>query len=138
MYRIRRFGIIKTSTIVAVMYMLIIVIFFVPFAILTLALSPANAGAGAVSVLLLGLLAAILYGAIGWIFTAIACALYNLAAGNFYRSTEKVARQRAGTRTTGAVPSEQGDGARAYDPAAAAAAVPTATDPDPADPFSTW
>ena len=65
-------------------------------------------------------------------------ALFNLAAGNFYRSTEKVARQRAKTRTTGAVPSEQGDGARAYAPAAAAAAVPAATDTDPADPFSTW
>ncbi len=62
-------------------------------------------------------------------------ALFNLAAGNFYRSTEKVARQRAERGTTEVAESEQGAGARAYDPAAA---VPVAAETDPADPFSTW
>jgi len=64
-------------------------------------------------------------------------ALFNLVAGNFYRSTEKVARQRA-EQPAEEAPSEQGDGARAYDPQAAAAAVPVAADADPTDPFSTW
>lgn len=65
-------------------------------------------------------------------------ALFNLAAGNFYRSTEKVARQRAerGMRELEPETANQGDGAQAYDPAAAA--VHAAADPDPADPFSTW
>lgn len=81
MYRIRRFGIIKTATIVAVIYMLVVAIFFVPLAILALAASPGNAAVGAVGILVFGLLAAVLYAAVGWIFTAIACALYNLAAG---------------------------------------------------------
>jgi pimeloyl-ACP methyl ester carboxylesterase len=65
-------------------------------------------------------------------------ALFNLAAGNFYRSTETVARRRAeeGIRELVPVQAEQGDGAQAYDPAAAAVGV--AADPDPSDPFSTW
>lgn len=53
-------------------------------------------------------------------------ALFNLAAGNFYRSTEKVAAQRAA----------QSDGADAYDPAAAA--LDAAAEATPADPFSNW
>lgn len=65
-------------------------------------------------------------------------ALFNLAAGNFYRSTEKVARQRAEQRTAEVVRAQHGDGARAYDPQAAAAAVTVTTDTDPADPFSSW
>lgn len=65
-------------------------------------------------------------------------AMFNLAASNFYRSTEKVARQRAEQGAPEADSGEQGDGARAYDPQAAAAAVPGSADADPADPFSSW
>lgn len=65
-------------------------------------------------------------------------ALFNLAAGNFYRSTEKVARLRAEQSTAEEGERAQGDGARAYDPQAAAAAGPVTDDRDPADPFSTW
>ncbi|MGI8928887.1 MAG: alpha/beta fold hydrolase [Candidatus Limnocylindrales bacterium] len=65
-------------------------------------------------------------------------ALFNLAAGNFYRSTEKVARLRAEQGTAEEAEGEQGAGARAYDPQAAAAAAPVTADTDPADPFSTW
>ena len=44
--------------------------------------SDAIGGAGpVVGVVILGLLAALFYGAFGWIFTAIACLLYNLVAG---------------------------------------------------------
>jgi hypothetical protein len=81
MYRIRRFRVIQTSTIVAVTYVLAIAIFAIPFAILVFAYSPTNSATTALSVLVGGLLAALLYAAIGWIFTAIACVLYNLAAG---------------------------------------------------------
>lgn len=81
MYRIRRFGVIQTATIVAVIYILAIGIFAIPVAILVIAYSPGNSAALGLSVLMGGLLAALLYAAIGWIFTAVACLLYNLAAG---------------------------------------------------------
>ena len=82
MYTIRRFSVVKTATVVAVMYVVIVAIFIVPFAILAIAFGRGDSGgAGAVGVLVFGLLAALLYGVFGWIFTAIACAIYNLAAG---------------------------------------------------------
>lgn len=80
MYRIRRFGVVKTATVVAVIYMLMIAIFFVPIAILVVVVDRGDAAAPA-GVLAIGLVAAILYGVLGWIVTAIACALYNVAAG---------------------------------------------------------
>ena len=81
MYRIRRFGVIKTSTVVAVMYVIVIAAFAVPIAILVVAFGRGDTAGGAAGVLVLGLLAAVVYGVLGWVFTAIACALYNLAAG---------------------------------------------------------
>jgi hypothetical protein len=83
MYTIRRFSVVKTATVVAVMYVVIVAVFFIPFAILALAVAPSNSsGAGGlVGVIVFALLAALLYGVFGWIFTAIACAIYNLAAG---------------------------------------------------------
>jgi len=82
MYTIRRFSVMKTATVVAVMYVVIVAIFIVPFGILAIAFGGGDSGAGAgVSVLVFGLFAALLYGVFGWIFTAIACAIYNLAAG---------------------------------------------------------
>jgi hypothetical protein len=85
MYRIRRFGIVKTATTVAVLYMVIVAIFVVPFLVLA-----AIAGTGMASgdtsfnvggVLAVGLAAIFLYGLLGWVITAIACAFYNLVAG---------------------------------------------------------
>ena len=63
-------------------------------------------------------------------------ALFNLAAGNFYRSTERIARERAerGARQTDHDLS--GDGARAFDPTVAA--VSAAREADESDPFSAW
>ena len=82
MYTIRRFSVMKTATVVAVMYVVIVAIFIVPFGILAIASGGGDSGAGAgVSVLVLGLIAAVVYGVFGWVFTAIACAIYNLAAG---------------------------------------------------------
>jgi hypothetical protein len=68
-------------------------------------------------------------------------ALFNLAAGNFYRSTEKVAVERAeqGARELSADELEShGDGAHAYDPEAAAVHAAAVAKSDPSDPFSTW
>ena len=39
MYTIRRFSVVKTATVVAVMYVVIVAIFLIPFALLTLAVA---------------------------------------------------------------------------------------------------
>ena len=85
MHRIRRFGVVKTATVVAVMYVVIIAIVFVPIAILAIVFGASGSGGGngtgaVVGVLVFGLVAALFYAVIGWIFTALACAVYNLAA----------------------------------------------------------
>ena len=84
MYRIRRFGVLKTATVVAVMYMLIVGVFVVPFLLLALVAMPSqgsSAMGGFGGILVFGLLAIFGYGLLGWVFTAIAAAIYNLAAG---------------------------------------------------------
>lgn len=60
-------------------------------------------------------------------------ALFNQVAAQFYRSTEPIARQRAG-QATAVVAAPRGDGAALLDPAAAA----PPKDSDTADPFSNW
>lgn len=62
-------------------------------------------------------------------------ALFNLAAGNFYRSTEKVARQRAEQAAPEPVAAQAGLGATVYDPTALPVAV---AEDDPEDPFHNW
>jgi hypothetical protein len=81
MFRIRRFGIVKTANIVAVMYVVVIAIFVIPVALFVVLFGRGQAGIGAVGVLGFGLFAAVIYGALGWVFTALACALYNVVAG---------------------------------------------------------
>ncbi len=87
MFRIRRFGVVRTATVAALMYVVIVLVIFIPILLITALVgitpsgSDAIGGAGALAgVLILGLLAALFYGAFGWIFTAIACLLYNLVA----------------------------------------------------------
>lgn len=81
MYRIRRFGVMKTATVVAVMYMLIVAVFAIPFALLALLVAPSQgSGAAGVGVVAFALVAILIYGFLGWVFTAIAVAVYNLAA----------------------------------------------------------
>jgi predicted lipid-binding transport protein (Tim44 family) len=90
MFRIRRFGVIRTANVVAFFYVVIIAIFVVPITLLVAAAAPSanlpgTTGAfagnvGAMAVLFFGLLAAVFYGIFGWIFTALACLLYNFAA----------------------------------------------------------
>jgi Transmembrane domain of unknown function (DUF3566) len=81
MYRIRRFGVIKTATVVAVMYVIIIAVFALPIAVGVALFGRGDTTGGAAGVLAFGLVVAVLYAVLGWVFTAIACALYNFAAG---------------------------------------------------------
>lgn len=84
MFRIRRFGVIKTANVVAFLYLIIFAIIFVPILVLVAAVAPGagvGGNAGAVAVLFFGLLIALFYAVVGWIFTALACLLYNFAAG---------------------------------------------------------
>ncbi len=88
MYRIRRFGVLKTATTVAVLYMVVITIFLIPFALLFAAVGSAiPTGASNVSLdvgggmVVFGLVVIVFYGVATWVFTAISCALYNLVAG---------------------------------------------------------
>ena len=83
MFRIRRFGIMKTATVVAVMYMLIVAVFVVPFLLIALVARRATdpvRWAASVASSSCGFAAIFIYGFLGWVFTAIAAAVYNLAA----------------------------------------------------------
>lgn len=83
MYRIRRFNVLKTATVVALMYMVLVAIFIVPIALLLVAVPRGSGFDGVVGlggILTFGIVAILGYGILGWIFTAIACALYNLVA----------------------------------------------------------
>jgi hypothetical protein len=87
MYRIRRFGIVKTATTVAVLYMVVVAVFLVPFLLLfaaaasNLPTGATNISVGVGSMVAIGLVAIFGYGLVGWVITAISCALYNLVAG---------------------------------------------------------
>jgi hypothetical protein len=88
MIRIRRFGVIRTATVLAVLYTVAALIFFGIFAVFILlagAQQPAfpgfDMGGGVVGILIGGLIVSAIYGLFGWIFTAIFCALYNWVAG---------------------------------------------------------
>jgi len=85
MFRIRRFGVIRTSNVAAIAYLLITLVFVLPFALI-LAAGPVsmtdafgNRTAIEISPILL-LIIPVVYAAIGWVFTALFCLLYNLAA----------------------------------------------------------
>jgi len=91
MVRIRRFGVIKTATVAAVMYAVIILVFTLLFGLPVVLITGAAAngsgatagilGGGIAGVLFLGVFGAVAYGIGGWIITAIACLFYNLVAG---------------------------------------------------------
>jgi hypothetical protein len=83
MYRITRFNVIKTSNVVAVIYMVGVAVFVVPFLLLGfLFVATGSPGAGQLlgGGLLFGVVAILGYGLLGWVFTAVACLIYNLAA----------------------------------------------------------
>jgi non-heme chloroperoxidase len=64
-------------------------------------------------------------------------ALFNLAVGSFYRSTEAIAKQRA-ARATDENPIRMDEGAINYNPETVAANAGAAYERDPGDPFSNW
>ena len=74
--RIRRFGIGQTAKVVGVLYV-IMGLLFLPFLLVAAAFAPRETGFG--TGLALGL--PIIYGVAGFIFTAVACAIYNFVAG---------------------------------------------------------
>ena len=74
--QIRRFGIGQTAKVVAVLYALMGLL-FLPFFLAAAAFAPRETGFG--TGFALGL--PIIYGVVGFIFTAIACAIYNFVAG---------------------------------------------------------
>jgi hypothetical protein len=74
--RVRRFSIGQTAKVVGVLYALLGLV-FVPVFLIVASLAPNEAGFGVGFALALP----ILYGVCGFIFTALACALYNWVAG---------------------------------------------------------
>jgi hypothetical protein len=74
--QIRRFGIGQTAKVVAALYTLLGLV-FVPVFLVAAVFSPKETGFGTG----LALALPILYGVMGFIFTAIACAIYNFVAG---------------------------------------------------------
>lgn len=74
--QIRRFGIGQTAKVVAVLYALMGLL-FVPIFLIAAMFSPEETGFGTG----LALALPILYGVLGFIFTAIGCAIYNVVAG---------------------------------------------------------
>jgi len=89
MIRIRRIGVVKTATVAAVMYavmtLIVSLVILLPLAIIGVSMMPnggaGGIGAGVAGVLIFALFGAAIYAAIGWVVTALACALYNLVAG---------------------------------------------------------
>ena len=87
MVRIRRFNVVKTATVVALMYTVIVAVFAIPFFLLfaiagvSVNGGPTQAVGNGFGLIVVGIVAALVYGLIGWIATAIVCLLYNFVAG---------------------------------------------------------
>ena len=85
MVRLTRFGVVRTASVAAIVYVIMSAIIVIPIALIvsttpvtvtdqfgqpvTMRLSP-----------IFFLVLPLVYGALGWVFTAIACLIYNLAA----------------------------------------------------------
>ncbi len=77
MMQVRSFGVLQTSKLVAVLHLLIFAVIGIPVGVVTIAVSPTRWGAlGLVVVILIPLLCSLM----GFVFAAITCALYNVAA----------------------------------------------------------
>jgi len=85
MVRLTRFGVVRTASVAAIVYLILSAIVFIPVALIvgttpvtvvdqfgqpaTMRISP-----------ILFLFLPLVYAAVGWVFTALACLIYNLAA----------------------------------------------------------
>ena len=87
MFRIRRFGVLRTASVVAAMYFVLFALVLVP--LLFIAGSVPQSGEigqdaverfGPLGFAAIGLLVALLYAVVGWIFVALTCLLYNFVA----------------------------------------------------------
>lgn len=81
MIRVKKFGVLQTAKVGALIYALVSMIIIMPFAFLgsmfTEEFFPEFADIGAIALLFIP----IMYGIVGFIFTAISCAVYNIIAG---------------------------------------------------------
>ncbi|HTE67020.1 MAG TPA: hypothetical protein VK736_12290 [Candidatus Binatia bacterium] len=85
MVRIRRFSVIRTSNVAAVIYFILTAIFVIPFILFTAAtpMTVTDSLGRTVSFQLpwvFLLFVPFLYAGFGWLFTALGCLIYNLAA----------------------------------------------------------
>lgn len=90
LFRIRRFGVVRTANLAAALYFLVTLIFFVPFIVIGFLAMPAGSPSGAMPGtagfdfrplgIALAIIVPLLYALFGWIATALACLMYNLVA----------------------------------------------------------
>jgi len=136
---IARFDPVRTANIVAALYAVIVLVvgllFAVPFALVALVAAqdagPDVVAGGVVGGILVLLIAVVFYGGIGWVMTALVCALYNALAG-------RIGGIRVEVQPEG--PALMGPGGPGW-PAAApieAAPAPTAITGGPPQPPSGW
>ena len=87
---IARFDPVRTANIVAALYAVVVLVFgallAIPFGLVALVAGersgqPGLAGGGVIGIVLLLLIAVVFYAGVGWVFTALTCALYNWLAG---------------------------------------------------------
>lgn len=84
MHRVRRFGVIQTANMAAMMYFVMTIIFLVPFFLIGSMLPDMGEEAGGSWAWLSGavlFIAPPVYAAFGWVATAIMCWFYNMIAG---------------------------------------------------------
>ncbi|HET6318855.1 MAG TPA: hypothetical protein VFG86_20560 [Chloroflexota bacterium] len=77
--RIRRFSVVQTANLAAIVYLVLFAIFLVPIGLIG-GIAGGAVGGGNYSAIFL-IFVPILYAIFGWIFVALACLLYNLVAG---------------------------------------------------------
>jgi hypothetical protein len=91
MVRLHRIGVLRTATVLAVMYGLVSLVFFAILAVFVLVaglgtsditgIPDFNLGAGIIGLLITGAILSFVYALVGWVVTAIGCVFYNWVAG---------------------------------------------------------
>lgn len=81
MFRIRRFGVVRTATVAALCYLVAFGLLFAIVMVIALAVGSGTMSEVQTGALIGGAVAAILiYALFGWVFTAVACLVYNFVA----------------------------------------------------------